>query len=346
MTRRKGSLRAWMSTGIAATVALASPVAAQDAGGFYAGKTVTLSVGLPAGGVYGLYARLLAEHFPKHIPGNPTIVTQFMTGAGGLTGANYLGNAATKDGTYIALLFKDAVITQLLRPDAARYDASTFNWIGRITTYNAVLVVSGASGLKTIEDAKQREVLMGAMGGRATGSYMLPTLLNTVAGTKFKIIAGYPGAAGMTLAMEKGETHGWAGGAWTGFKGPRAQDLKDGKVVVLLQSGLKRDPDLPNVPLLREVATDPKARQVAEFIDSSNVVGLAIAAPSGVAKDRVATLRAAFAKAVNDPAFVTDITKRNLDVVPLEGEALQRFVEETLKTPADVIAQTRAILNL
>ena len=337
----------WLkAAALSAALAWAPAAAAQDAGGFYAGKTVTLSVGLSAGGVYGLYGRLLSEHFPRHIPGKPTMITQFMQGAGGLTGANYLGSAAPKDGTYIALLFKDATITQLLRPKAAKYDASKFRWIGRITTYNAVLVVSGASGIRSFEDTRKREVIMGATGGKATGSYMIPTLLNSVAGTRFKVISGYAGAAGMTMAMEKGETHGWAGGALTGYKGPRAQQVKDGSVVILLQSGLERDRDFPDVPLLREVVKDAESRPAVEFIDSSNVVGLAIAAPAGVSEDKIAVLRAAFARTVRDPAFIEDVTKRNLDVLPMEGEALQKFVEDTLATPQKVVDQVQAILKL
>jgi tripartite-type tricarboxylate transporter receptor subunit TctC len=331
---------------LSAALAWAPAAVAQDAGGFYAGRTVTLSVGLSAGGIYGLYGRLLSEHLPRHIPGNPSVVTQFMEGAGGLTGANYLGSAARKDGTYIALLFKDATITQLLRPEAAKYDAGKFGWIGRVTAYNAVLVVSGDSGIKSFDDARKREVIMGATGGRATGSYMIPTLLNSLAGTSFKIISGYAGAAGMTLAMEKGETHGWAGGALSGYKGPRAQAVRDGRVVILLQSGLERDPDFPDVPLLREVVTAPENRPAVEFIDSSNVVGLALAAPEGVPADRVAALRAAFSRTVRDPAFIEDVTKRNLDVQPMDGEALQKFVEESLATPEHVVEQVKAILQL
>jgi len=187
---------------------------------------------------------------------------------------------------------------------------------------------------------------MGATGGKATGSYMIPTLLNSVAGTRFKVISGYAGAAGMTMAMEKGETHGWAGGALTGYKGPRAQQVKDGSVVILLQSGLERDRDFPDVPLLREVVKDAESRPAVEFIDSSNVVGLAIAAPAGVSEDKIAVLRAAFARTVRDPAFIEDVTKRNLDVLPMEGEALQKFVEDTLATPQKVVDQVQAILKL
>lgn len=331
---------------LSAALVWAVPAAAQDAAGFYAGRTVTVSVGLSAGGIYGLYGRLLTEHLSRHIPGKPAVITQFMQGAGGLTGANYLGSAAPKDGTYVSLLFKDATITQRLRPKAAKYDANRFGWIGRITTYNAVLVVSGASGIKRFEETTQREVIMGATGGKATGSYMLPTLLNSLAGTKFRVISGYAGAAGMTLAMEKGETHGWAGGALSGYKGPRAQDIRDGKVLILLQSGLERDRDYPDVPLLREVVKDPRNRAAVEFIDSSNVIGLAIAAPDGVSKDRLAALRAAFDRTMRDPAFVEDVTKRNLDVIPMQGAALQKFVADTLATPQAVVDQVQAILKL
>lgn len=344
-TGRRAAKRAMTGFALMGALAIAAPAQAQD-GGFFAGRTVTLNVGLSAGGIYGLYGRLLTEHLPKHLPGKPSMITQFMQGAGGLTGANYLGSAAPKDGSYIALLFKDAVITQLLRPKAAKYDAGKFGWIGRATSYNAVLVVSGASGIRKFEDARAREVLMGATGGKATGSYMIPTLLNSLAGTKFKVISGYAGAAGMTLAMEKGETHGWAGGALTGYKGPRAQDVRDGKTVILLQSGLERDKDYPNVPLLREVASAPASRAAVEFIDSSNVVGLSLAAPDGVPADRLAALREALKRTVNDPAFVKDVTKRNLDVHPMDGAALQKFVADTLATPKDVVKQVQGILKL
>jgi tripartite-type tricarboxylate transporter receptor subunit TctC len=340
-----GALAAATLSAMAAIMAGAPAAPAQD-GGFFAGRTVTLNVGLPAGGIYGLYGRLLTEHLPRHIPGRPSMVVQFMQGAGGLTGANYLGSAAPKDGSYIALLFKDAVITQLLRPGAAKYDAGKFGWLGRVTAYNAVLVVSGASGIRRFEETRTRQVIMGATGGKATGSYMIPTMLNSLAGTKFKVIAGYAGAAGMTMAMEKGETQGWAGGALTGYKGPRAQDVRAGKVVILLQSGLERDREHPDVPLLREVAGAPENRPAVEFIDSSNVVGLSLAAPAGVPADRVEALRAALARTLADPAFVQDVTKRNLDVQPMAGAALQKFVADTLATPKEVVKRVQAILKL
>jgi tripartite-type tricarboxylate transporter receptor subunit TctC len=324
----------------------AMPAAAQSAADFYRGRTVTLSVGLSAGGTYGLFGRLLTAHWANHIPGKPAMVTQFMTGAGGLTGANHLGNAAPRDGSFFALLFKDAVITQALRPKAAKYDARRFRWVGRMQIYNAVLLVSGKSGVRTLDDAKKREVLMGATSGKATGSYMLPIMANAILGTRFKVISGYKGAAGMNLAMERGETHGWAGGAFMGYKGVKFDEFRNGQVVMLMQSGEARDALIPDVPLLRELAKDEATREVVNFIDSSNVIGFSIATPPGVPDSLVAALRASFDATMADPAFIADVKKRKFELTPMKGAPLQRYVGETLKASPAVIKRAREMLKL
>jgi len=319
---------------------------ADAAADFYKGKTITVVVSFGAGGTYGLHARLLERHAKRHLPGSPNVIIQHMPGAGGMKAANYLYNAAPKDGSYLGELFKDIAVTQVLRPDSVKYDANKFSWIGRMAQYPAVLWVTDKPGIKSIEEATRKEIILGAT-GKASASFLHPTLLNALVGTKFKVVTGYKGAADLTRAAEQGETAGWAGAAYDGFMTPGNQKTmwKEGKAVFLMQTGLKRQPESPNVPLLIDLVKGADAKRIASFMESATVIGFAITAPPGVPADRVAALRKAMAATTADPAYRKEAQEKNVTLDPETGEGIQRAVADALALPAPLAKRTREIMG-
>ncbi|MEX2035642.1 MAG: tripartite tricarboxylate transporter substrate-binding protein [Xanthobacteraceae bacterium] len=242
----------------AAAVAISAPAKADALTDFFSGRQINWIVSYGAGGSYGLYAQLAARHIGKHLPGKPTIVVQFMPGAGGILATNHLYTAAPKDGSTIATVTKDLALEQALRPKESRYDARQFSWVGSFAEYIAVFAVWTGSGIKSIADAKTREVIL-ATSGRGHQGSQLAILLNEFAGTKFKLVTGYRGAADMNLAMERGEAHTRIS-SWSGFKSQHGEWLTTGKAAIITQGGERRQPDLPNVPLFSELVTDPEGR--------------------------------------------------------------------------------------
>jgi len=317
---------------------------AQPAEDFFKGKTLRFTVVYEPGGTYDLYSRLLIAHLSKHIPGNPTIVIQYMPGAGGMVGTVNLYEKAARDGTQLGMLPRDIAINQMLHPEEARYDAKRFNWIGRISSYTGVMFVTSRTGVKTADDLRRVNVVIGAW-GNTTDSYVTPTLLNALAGTRFKIITGYRGAADVDLAIERGEADARVA-SWTALKTTRGEWLNDGKVVVPFQTGLKRHPDLPELPLISDLATTDEGRRILEFMNSDSSVGWNVVVPPEVPADRVALLRGAFDATMSDPEFLADAQKLKLEIVPGRGDDVQKAVERTLATPPEAIAKLTALIGV
>lgn len=316
---------------------------AQPADRFYAGKTLHFIVTYQPGGTYDLYSRLFATHASKHIPGNPTVVVEYMPGAGGMTGTVYLYEQAVRDGTVIGMAPRDLAVNQMLHPDAARYDARRFSWIGRIASYTGVIFVMSRTGVKTAEDLRRIKVIAGSW-GNTTDSYMTPVLLNAFAGTAFKVVTGYRGGPEVDLAIERGEADARVS-SWTTLKTTRSEWLRDGKVVVPLQTGLERHPDLPQLPLIGDLATSEEGRRILEFMNSDSGIGWNVVAPPGVPAERVAVLREAFGATMRDPEFLADAAKRQLEIVPGSGEEMQKVIAHTLATPPDAIARLQAVIG-
>ena len=330
---------------LAACIGFASIVLAQaqSAEEFFKGKTLRFTVVYEPGGTYDLYSRLLITHLPKHIPGNPTIVIQYMPGAGGMVGTVNLYEKAARDGTQLGMLPRDIAVNQMLHPDNARYDAERFNWIGRIATYTGVMMVMSRTGVKTADDLRRKDVVVGSW-GNTTDSFVTPTLLNALAGTRFKIVTGYRGAADVDLAIERGEADARVA-SWTALKTTRGEWLKDGRIAVPLQTGLKRHADLPDLPLVSDLASSDAGRRILEFMNSDSSVGWNAIAPPDVPADRVAALRSAFDSTMRDPNFLADARKQGLEIVPGRGDEVQQVVEHTLATPSDLVARLAAIVG-
>ncbi len=324
-----------------AAMSVAPSAMAQSVANFYKGKTVTIVVAFPAGGMYGINGRIMSRFIGRHIPGNPTVVVQHMPGQGGSKAANYVYNAAAKDGSVLSVLSKDVAVAQALRPESVKYDANKFNFLGRMQPYTAVLMVWGKAGVHTVEDARKREVIIGNS-GKSSHDYMEASLLRHFAGLKLKLVTGYPGASGMYKAMESGEIHGRIG-AWNSLKAAKPDWLRDKKVSMLVQTGLKRQPDLPNLPLMIELMPNDEARRMAEVMSLGSPVGWGLSTPPGVSPARVAALRTAFDKMVADPAFLEEIKKRNVGGETATGLEVQEFVRKTLMVSPELVKKMQVI---
>ena len=321
----------------------AGPAAAGTVAEFYGGKTVTLIVGSGAGGGFGLNGRLAGKHLGKHIPGNPTVVLQFMRGGGGTKAANYVYNVSPKDGSVISMPISSIVANQLVRPKGVRFDGTKFFWLGSITSLGSVLSVWHTSPVKSLDDAKKTQIVIGASSVNSSW-YRMVKLMNPLLGTKFKFATGYKGSKGVGLAMERGEVHGRAM-VWASTKARSGHWLKAGKLVHLAQIGPYKLPDLPNVPRFIDLVKTEDGKTMVRFLHLTGLIGRALHTPPDVPKARVAALRKAFDATMKDPAFVAEYKKRKLPLGPTDGVKLQAFIEKVAKTPKSTLDKLKAALK-
>jgi tripartite-type tricarboxylate transporter receptor subunit TctC len=312
--------------------------AGQSVGDFYKGKTVRIVVGADGTGEYGTAARLFARHFARHIPGNPSYVVQFMPGASSINALNYMYAAAPKDGLVIGMPNKGAAMFEAANMSNTNYRSAEFNWIGNLNRTNTVVVVSGRIGVRTLEDAKNREVIVGAIGtGGTMATY--PAILNALAGTRFKIVVGYAGGQIVDLAMERGEVDARGSYAWSDLKRVRADWLRDGKIYVVAEVGLKKEPDLPDVPLMLDLARNDREREVIRFISADGEMARPFMVPPGVPADRVAALRKAFDEAARNSELLDEAKRQGIAVEPTAGLAVQELVNSIVNTPNDIVTE-------
>ena len=317
-------------------VLAASTAFAQDpTADFYKkNNTIRLLVGSEAGGGYDGYSRLLARHLGRFIPGNPTIVVQNMPGAGGIVAANYLYNAAPKDGTAMAQVQRLVPFVQIMGEPGPQFETAKFNWLGSLASEVTTCVSWHTSPVKTFEDLKKTELIVGGSGPNDTES--VPALLNNVLGTKFKIISGYPSSTAVTLAVERGEVHGICS-SYSSLSSRNANWFKDKKINILVQASTQKHPEMPNVPLALDLATNPEDKALLEFNDARLAIGRPFMLPPGVPPERVKALRTAFNQMVKDKQFLADAAKekRELDVV--NGDDMQQLLERLSKTPKALV---------
>jgi tripartite-type tricarboxylate transporter receptor subunit TctC len=331
-------------TALPALALAASPVAAQSVADFYRGKTITMAVGTSPGGDYDLRMRMVARHISRHIPGNPTIVPTNMPGAGQMLVANWLANVAPKDGTAIVALSQNMAVNQATGASGVKYDVRQFNWIGNTTDSPNVINSWHTSGIKTIQDVMQRELVVGAT-GIASGSYLYPYALNQLVGTKFKIVTGYPGGNDINLAMERGEVGGRGSNSWASWKSTRPQWLAEKKINILVQVGIKRNSELPDVPTMQDLGKNELDKRVLTFISVDSAISRPLVTSPGVPPNRVEALRRAFDATMKDPAFLAEAENSKTDINPMTGEEAQKIAEATINTPPEVLARANALIE-
>ena len=333
-------------TSAAAIIALAPlPLArAQTPAEFYKGRNVDLYIGYSVGGAYDLYARVLARHLGKHIPGNPTIVPKNMEGAGSLRLANWLFNVAPKDGTAIGTIGRGTAFDPILGSKAAQFDGTRYTWIGSANNEVSICVSWKTSGITRFEDLLTKELVIGGTGA-AADTDQFPKILNGVLGTRFKIVAGYPGGNDITLAMERGEVSGRCGWSWSSVMATHRGWIEDKSINILVQLSLNKHPDLPHVPLVVDLGRSDEQQQIFKLIFARQVIGRPFLGPPNIPKDRVDALRKAFAETMRDPEFLADAVKSQLEITPVAGEEVDRLVKEIYRTPKAVADRAAAFIR-
>jgi tripartite-type tricarboxylate transporter receptor subunit TctC len=328
----------------AALLAVTLPRAAV-AEDFFAGRTISLSTHSTPGAGYDTYLRLLARHMGNHIPGRPSFVVINQPGAGGLLALNHAAKAAPQDGTFLTLVSQGLLVIEATGGKGLQISLGKFKWLGNFSQSNNVTVTWVTSNVKTLQDAMTREVVVGATGA-GSATVVGPTLYNSLLGTRFKIIQGYSGSGQINLAMQRGELDGHANSTWTSMQTMLHDELRDHQVNVLIQTGLRKEAELPDVPLLSDlIRGDPKKEAIAQFLSLAGSIARPLAAPPGVPDDRVVILRRAFDATMKDPEFLAEAHTQRSDVDPMTGEDTQSAIARILATPKSVIADVQAALG-
>lgn len=324
-----------------------SPARADAVEDFYKTRTITVYIASGPGGGYDAYGRLLAQYIGAHTPGHPQTVATNMPGAGGRTVTNFLYNKAPQDGSAIAILQAPIIMDQLLygkEAQGALYDPLKFSWIGSLDQFTPIAVVWNKIGIKTIEEARGKEIKFGSSGGDVS-ERLYANILNTMLGTKFEAIAGYSGSAEIALAMEREEVPAFVGWYWAGMKRTKPEWLEKNLVTVLVQFGIAPNPDMKGVPFIMDLLKDPTDRQVVRVALSQLSMARPFTAPPNVPKERVAALRKAFDDMLKDEDFLADAKKQQLDITPYSGAQIDALLNNMYATPPELVARVKAAME-
>jgi tripartite-type tricarboxylate transporter receptor subunit TctC len=320
---------------LAASLAcLGNATAADSSAPLYAGKTIRIIVGDSSGGGFDASGRVLAQLLPKYLPGHPDVVVQNMPGGSSLLAANYLYNVAPADGTYLGIFNHSLILQTMADPASTRFSMSKFQWIGRVAIDDLVGIVWAKSGVRSLDDAKTRDVVIGANSGNSS-SAMVPYALNRLLGTRFKVVTGYPGLTDRYLAMQRGEIDGISGASWRAINKVRPDWIAQRQIIVLHQNFLQREPSLPEVPTLVELAATKEDREILGLLCLDETVGKSMAFGPKTPQVYVDALRKAFDAAAADPQFKLDADRLGIIPAPMTGQALQTFFadETSVITP-------------
>ncbi len=312
---------------------------------YYKGKIIRIVVGSPSGGGYDAYGRLVSRHLGNFIPGKPTVIVSNMQGASGTKAVSYLYGIAPKDGTVIGTFNKSMPLYQALGQTEITFKTEQLSWIGSVSQTADVLTVWHTTGIKSIADAKQREVVMGSDSASGTMT-AYPALLNATLGTKFRIVQGYAGSTAVNFAMEQGEVQGRGSNPWSSWKATKPDWVKDRLITPLMQVGFKREADLPDVPTLIDLAENDEQRAMFTFISASVAIERPFAGPPGMAPEALDILRKAFDRMVKDPAFLAEAAKLQMDVDPHTGAEVAKIVADMIATPAAIVQKVKEITTV
>ena len=319
-----------------------SPARADAVEDFYRGKSIGMVVSSATGGGYDTISRLVAKHFPRHMPGNPAIVVRNMPGAGGVIATNHLYNVASRDGLTIGQLQNTLPFEPLLDNPEAKYDSSKFNWLGSPLFETGLFITWHATPVASIADIQKREITVGSPGLNSTPSFNTRLLAESL-GLKLRIVLGYPGQNEVFLAMERGEIDGFPA-FWSSLMSTRPQWPSQGKVRMILQWGEDPEPAIPDVPWANKLVTDPEKALLLKAGSAPMAVGRPFAAPPGLPADRLAALRKALADTFADPEYKAEAARLFLPVNrPRSGEELQKIIGDVWGMPADTRARLRKL---
>jgi len=312
---------------------------AQTVAEFYKANPITVFVASDVGGAYDVYTRTVARFYSKHIPGQPTLIVKFMPGAGGLIAVNHLANVATRDGSAIGAIRAANPVEPLLNPGRqVQFDPRELNWIGNVSSQHGTCFTWHTSPITTLDQARSREVTVAATSAVANVG-TLPQILNALIGTRFKLVAGYS-TSGMRLALERGEVEGICGLSFATLMAAQGDWIRQKKINFLAQTGLEKNPALPDVPLVSDYAKDAVDRMVFHMLDYREILGRPYVAPPGVPAARLAALRQAFDDTMRDPDFVAEATRLGMTLEPTDHWGVEKIIVDAYATPKDVIKKT------
>jgi tripartite-type tricarboxylate transporter receptor subunit TctC len=334
-------MRAWIVAGLVVACLVPAPACADQVADFYRGKTISMLIGVGAGGEYDTIARLVARHIGRYIPGHPALVPQNMTGASGLKLMNYLATLAPHDGTVIGMISEGLPSLQAVGMAGVQFDAAKFNWLGAIAPIDETVAVWRAAGVTTFDGARQKELVTGAT-ARGSITYTFPALLNELFGTRFKLVTGYNGGAEINLAMERGEVEA-RNNTWSSWKATKPAWLSEHKISIILQAG-PRATGL-DAPLIADLTKNPDDRRLIDLVLSGGALGRPLALTPEVPPERVAALRAAFDETMKDAEFLAEARALNFDVDPVHGVDMQETIARILTVSPDVARRAKHLLE-
>jgi len=321
--------------GVVTLVSVCAAAQAQE-DTYFKGKEISIDIGFGPGGGYDTYGRLMARHFGKFVPGNPTVVARNVPGAGGVKLAAEIYNVAPKDGTRLGLFAATTALEPLFGNSDAKYETTKFTWIGNLDSDVSSCGTWKHTGIKTWEDMKSKEATFGATGPAAITS-IHPNVVGALLGLKTKVALGYQGTRDVNLAMQKGEVDGTCGLYMSSIRAQYQQNIDSGDLNIWITLGEKRTKDFPKVPSIFELLKNDEDRKLADLIFGSDAIGRPIAAPPGLAPARAATLRKAFDEMVKDAAFLADAKKIGLSVDPMTGPTVEKTFASFYETPKPVV---------
>lgn len=333
MNRRGVVLMSAFAAGLLASTVTSSAQSPVEK--FYKGRELTILIGHPPGGSYDLYAQIAAIHLRKYIPGHPVVIVQSMPGGAGSKAAAYLYAKGPKDGSMIALFPETIAYVQLMDPVQGKWDVTKMRYIGSFAPVNTAFMALNTSRIKSAKDLSTGKVNVGCS-GRTSQSFQYPAALKEVGKLPLHLICGYDGSSAYTLALIRGEVD-LVSKAWNAWRAEDKDSIDNGTLVPILQGGLRRTPELPNVPLMQELTDDPTAKKVLEFVSSGAAIGRALVAPQGIPEDRLEALRAAFEKVVVDPDFLAEANKRGAYIEPVSGKEVQAASDGIIHTPKNIV---------
>ena len=328
----------WRGAAFASLLAFASiPAGAQtsEIESFYAGSTVTILIGYPPGGSYDLYAQLAAQHLGKHIPGKPNVIVQHMPGGGGSLAAAFFANKAPRDGSMVALIPESLAHTQVLEPESSRWDLATMPYIGSFADVTSVMMVRKDSPAQTLEDMKTIPANV-SCSGKTTSSAQSGAVIKQFADLKLNMVCGYDSATASVLAVFRGEAD-MTSTVWTTWTVNYKAEIDSGAVKPVIQFGVKRLADLPDVPTAIEIVDDPAEKQAIEFFAAGGEIGRALMVPPELEAAKYEALKVSFEALVKDPEFLADAEKRGIPIAPKTADEVNANVDRILKAPPEVV---------
>lgn len=324
-------------TGLLATL----PCTAAPAADLFAGKQITITVGLPTGGGFDIYTRLLARHWSRHVPGKPTVLVVNRPGAGSVLAANFVYKVAAADGTQLAMTLDVTPLFQLLGVSGVEYDVAKISWVGNMTSLTNHMVVWHTAPATSMQALRDKEIIVGTTGGTQGQAYLFAIMMKAFTGAKLKIIGGYAGSALLDPALERGEIHGRSV-SWNSYMISKPHWIADKKVIPIVQIGLKKDPNLPDVPMITEFGTSDEGRQALDLLSSTSAFSRAVWGPPGIPAEALAILRKSFDAAMKDPELLAEAAKLKFDIDPMTGAELEAQARKLQAAPASVVKAARA----